>query len=173
MLDKILNKYAINQLGYVVDDLEKAALAYSKLFGSGPFIHFRAPDPARTLFHGEEVRNSMEVAYGMYGDLQIELIKPLTADPTPYTVPGRLGFNHFSVWVDDFDGAIQDFSNAGFDVAMLMESNQGLNVAYIDCLDVWGHYVEIHTPQPFLIDMCRKLANGWDGADPYRPMPGF
>ena len=112
----------------------------------------------------------MEVAYGMYGDLQIELIKPTSSDPTPYTVPERKGFNHFSVWVDDFDAAVEDFEEAGFEVAMLMESSGGLKVAYVDCLDVWGHYVEIHNPQPYLVDMCKKIAEGWDGTDPYRAM---
>ncbi|BDE96411.1 VOC family protein [Raoultibacter timonensis] len=170
MYEKLLNKYAINQLGYVVDDLEKAALAHSKLFGSGPFVHFTPPAPERTLFRGEEVKNTMEVAYGMYGDLQIELIKPTSSDPTPYTVPERKGFNHFSVWVDDFDAAVEDFEEAGFEVAMLMESSGGLKVAYVDCLDVWGHYVEIHNPQPYLVDMCKKIAEGWDGTDPYRAM---
>lgn len=170
MYEKLLNKYAINQLGYVVDDLEEAALAHSKLFGSGPFVHFTPPAPERTLFRGEEVKNTMEVAYGMYGDLQIELIKPTSSDPTPYTVPERKGFNHFSVWVDDFDAAVEDFEEAGFEVAMLMESSGGLKVAYVDCLDVWGHYVEIHNPQPYLVDMCKKIAEGWDGTDPYRAM---
>lgn len=170
MYEKLLNKYAINQLGYVVDDLEEAALAHSKLFGSGPFVHFTPPAPERTLFRGEEVNNTMEVAYGMYGDLQIELIKPTSSDPTPYTVPERKGFNHFSVWVDDFDAAVEDFEEAGFEVAMLMESSGGLKVAYVDCLDVWGHYVEIHNPQPYLVDMCKKIAEGWDGTDPYRAM---
>ena len=170
MYEKLLNKYAINQLGYVVDDLEEAALAHSKLFGSGPFVHFTPPAPERTLFRGEEVKNTMEVAYGMYGDLQIELIKPTSSDPTPYTVPERKGFNHFSVWVDDFDAAVEDFEEAGFEVAMLMESSGGLKVAYVDCLDVWGHYVEIHNPQPYLVDMCKKIAEGWDGTDQYRAM---
>lgn len=170
MYERLLNKYAVNQLGYVVDDLEQAARAHSALFGSGPFIHFSAPGPKRTLFRGQEVRNIVDVAYGMYGDLQIELIKPTSDGPTPYTVPGRTGFNHFSVWVDDFDAAIRDFAEAGFEVAMLMESSGGLTVAYIDCLDAWGHYVEIHNPQPYLVDLCRNLARDWDGTDPYRAM---
>lgn len=168
-MEKLLNKYAINQLGYVVDDLEKAAREHSALFGSGPFVWFSAPAPERTVFRGEEVENTMDVAYGMYGDLQIELIKPTSAGPTPYTEKG-VGFNHFSVWVDDFDGAVADFKAAGFEPAMIMESSGGLKVAYIDCLDAWGHYVEIHNPQPFLVDMCRNLAKDWDGSDPFRKM---
>lgn len=169
MYERLLNKYAINQLGYVVDDLEKAARAHSALFGSGPFVWFSAPAPARTVFRGKEVENTMDVAYGMYGDLQIEFIKPTSDDPTPYNEIGT-GFNHFSVWVDDFDAAVKDFEDAGFEVAMLMESSQGLKVAYVDCLDVWGHFVEIHNPQPYLVDMCRDLAKSWDGSDPFRKM---
>ncbi|MEG2476635.1 MAG: VOC family protein [Gordonibacter sp.] len=170
MYERLLNKYAINQLGYVVDDLERAARAHSALFGSGPFVYFSAPAPARTLFRGQEVQNTVDVAYGMYGDLQIELIKPTSFDPTPYNTPARLGFNHFSVWVDDFDAAVEDFAEAGFEVAMLMESSGGLQVAYVDCLDTWGHYVEIHNPQPYLVDMCKQLSTGWDGTDPFRKM---
>ncbi len=169
-MEKLLNKYAINQLGYVVDDLEKACLKHSRLFGSGPFIWFSAPNPKKTVFRGKEVANSMDVAYGMYGDLQIEFIKPTTFDDTPYTVPGIPGFNHFSVWVDDLDAAIEDFKAAGYDVAMLMETSAGLQVAYMDCLADLGHYVEIHNPQPGLIERCRKLAEGWDGENPFRSM---
>ncbi|MGN0078361.1 MAG: VOC family protein [Coriobacteriales bacterium] len=169
MYERLLNKYAINQLGYVVEDVEKAALEHSKLFGSGPFVYFDAPAPEKTVFRGEEVVNTVKVAYGMYGDLQIELIQPTSEGPTPYTEKG-IGFNHFSVWVDDFDGAVRDFKDAGFEVAMLMQSSGGLQVAYVDCLDAWGHYVEIHNPQPYLVDMCRKLAEDWDGTDPVRPM---
>lgn len=51
-----------------------------------------------------------------------------------------------------------------------MESGAGLRVAYVDCLDVWGHYVEIHNPQPYLIEMCKNLAKDWDGSDPVRRM---
>ena len=169
MYERLLNKYAINQLGYVVDDVEKAAREHSALFGSGPFVWFPAPEPTRTVFRGQEVKNTMDVAYGMYGDLQIELIKPTSEGPTPYTEKG-IGFNHFSVWVDDFDAAVQDFRDAGFEVAMIMESGAGLRVAYVDCLDVWGHYVEIHNPQPYLIEMCKNLAKDWDGSDPVRRM---
>ena len=169
MYERLLNKYAINQLGYVVEDVQEAALAHSKLFGSGPFVFFTPPAPAKTVLRGQVVENTMEVAYGMYGDIQIELIKPTSAGPTPYTEKG-IGFNHFSVWVDDFDKAVQDFEDAGFEVAMLMDSSGGLRVAYVDCLDAWGHYVEIHNPQPFLIDMCKNLSKNWDGTDPVRPM---
>lgn len=169
MNEKVLGKYAINQLGYVVDDLEKAALTHSKIFGSGPFVHFTPPAPSKCTFRGQEINYAIEVAYGMYGDLQIELIKNLSDDPSPYTEIGT-GFNHFSVWVDDFDQAVKDFEDAGYEVAMIMESSGGLKVAYVDCLEDWGQYVEFHNPQPYLVEMCKKNAEGWDGSDPYRAM---
>ncbi|MBR3690481.1 MAG: VOC family protein [Eggerthellaceae bacterium] len=169
MIEKILNKYAVNQLGYVVEDVEAAALTFVEALGAGPFVYMEPPAPAKTVFRGQEVANEIKVAYGSYGDLQIELIQPLTTDPTPYNEIGT-GFNHFCCWVDDLDGAIKDFEDAGFEVAMLMESSGGLKVAYIDCLKAFGHYVEIHNPQPFLHDMCNGLRENWDGSDPVRPM---
>lgn len=169
MYEKILNKYAINQLGYVVEDAEKAALEFAELFGAGPFTFFEAPAPAKTVFRGQEVENRVKVAYASYGDLQIELIQPLTNDPTPYNEIGT-GFNHFCCWVDDVDAAIEDFKKAGFEPAMIMESSGGLKVAYIDCLKPWGHYVEIHNPQPYLHEMCAAARESWDGSDPVRPM---
>lgn len=66
--------------------------------------------------------------------------------------------------------AIEDFKKAGFEPAMIMESSGGLKVAYIDCLKPWGHYVEIHNPQPYLHEMCAAARESWDGSDPVRPM---
>lgn len=159
---ELMNKYCVNQLGYVVEDVQEACETFTNAFGAGPFFIMTPPPMAKTIFRGKEVENAIEVAYGMYGDLQIELIKPLTAGPTPYTEKG-IGFNHFSVWVDDFDQAVKDWEEAGYEVAMYMESSQGLRVAYIDCLKDLGQYVEIHNPQSFLIDKCKEARDAWDG----------
>lgn len=167
-LETLMNKYCVNQLGYIVEDVTEACEMWMKVFGAGPFFIMKPPAPAKTIFRGKEVQNEIEVAYGMYGDLQIELIKPLTGGPTPYTEIG-IGFNHFSVWVDDFDAAVKEWEDAGYEVAMLMESGGGLRVAYIDCLKELGQYVEIHNPQPFLIDKCKEARENWDGVSAIVP----
>ena len=101
------------QLGYVVDDLEQAARAHSALFGSGPFIHFSAPEPKRQRCPAtRRCETSSTSPTACTATCRFEPIKPTSDGPTPYTVPGRTGFNHFSVRVDDFDAAIRDFAEA-------------------------------------------------------------
>lgn len=168
-METLLNKYAINQLGYVTDDLEKFTRTHSEMFGSGPFVYMTPPPMEKVLFRGEEIDYAIDVAYGMYGDLQIEIIKSKGEKPSCYTEKG-LGFNHVSIWVDDLDQAVADFKEAGFEIAMEMWSSQGLHVVYMDTVELLGHYVEMHNPQPFLIDMNKKMAADWDGSEPYRPI---
>lgn len=168
MYESLLNKYSINQLGYVTDDLEGFTRLHAKMFGSGPFIYMTPPPMEKALYKGEEIDYAMDVAYGMYGDLQIEIIQYKGEKPNPYTA--LPGFNHVSVWVDDLDQAVADFKEAGFEIALEMWSSQGMHVVYMDTVDAFGHYVEMHTPQPYLIDLNKKMREGWDGTDPFRPM---
>ncbi len=168
MHETILNKYAINQAGYYVKDLEEAARAHSALFGSGPFMYMDPVTPAKVSLRGKEAELTMQTAYGQLGAMQIELIQVLSEGPHVYEELGHYGFHHFSMWVDDLDGAVQDFAGAGFEPAMVMESGGGLQVVYIDCLKVWGHYVEIHAPIENFWNMVADASKDWDGSDPYR-----
>ncbi len=167
MYETLLNKYAINQAGYYVRDLEEASRAHSALFGSGPFI-FMDPVTNTINFRGQEAELTMQTAYGQYGDIQIEMIQVLSDGPDPYKEFGRYGFHHFSIWVDDLEAAIEEFKQAGFDVAMRFASGGGLEVAYVDCVDTWGYYVEMHAPIERFWGMVKQAADNWDGSEPYR-----
>lgn len=169
MYERLLNKYGINQAGYYVEDLEEAARSHAALFGSGPFIYM---DPmTQTIdFRGEKHELTMQTAYGQLGDIQIELIQVLSDGPSPYKESGRYGFHHFSIWVDDLEAALKEFAEAGFEVAMRFESGGGLQVAYVDCRDPWGYYIELHAPIERFWDMIKQAAEAWDGKDPYRRM---
>lgn len=167
MNDKVLNKYAINQVAYIVDDLEEAALAHSKLFGSGPFFYLDPITMSKAVYKGSEIELTMQQAYGQYENLQIELIKVLS-DVNPYFEDGRRGFHHFSIWVDDYDEALRDFAEAGFKPVIEMLSGGGLKVAYVDCTSKWGHCIEIHQPIHGFWDTIADASKDWDGKDPFR-----
>jgi hypothetical protein len=171
MYEKLLNKYAINQLGYIVDDLEEAARAHSALFGSGPFLYLDPITMDKFDYKGKPITVTTQIAYGQYGDVQIELIKVLS-EPNPYFEDGSIGFHHVSVWVDDFEGAIADFAEAGFKPICEMVSGGGLHIAYIDCREKWGHCVEIHSPIKGFWDSVANKAKDWDGQEPFRKFPG-
>lgn len=169
MYETLLNKYGINQAGYYVEDLEEASRAHSALFGSGPFIYM---DPMTNTinFRGQETELIIQTAYGQLGDIQIEMIQVLSHGPDPYQEFGHYGFHHFSIWVDDLDKAVKEFADAGFEVAMRFTSGGGLQVAYVDCVDTWGYYVEMHAPIEGFWNMIKKAAEDWDGSEPYRKL---
>jgi catechol 2,3-dioxygenase-like lactoylglutathione lyase family enzyme len=166
MYETILNKYAINQIMYYVDDLEKAAKAHSKLFGSGPFLYMD-PVTMTANYRGKEIELTLACAYGQFGNLQIELEKVLSKD-NPFAELGHHGFHHVSIWVDDIDAAIKEFADAGFEPLFTMTSGGGMRVAFIDTLEAWGHYVEMHVPQEGFWNMVAAAAKDWDGTNVYR-----
>jgi hypothetical protein len=166
MHETILNKYATNQISYYVEDMESFARAHSALFGSGPFLYMD-PSTQTVDYRGQQIELTMATAFGQFGGLQIELVQVLS-EPNPYTELGHYGFHHFSNWVDDFDGAIKQFAEAGFKPLFTMTSGGGLRVAYIDLTSVYGHYLEIHAPIKSFWDMVAAAAKDWDGKDPWR-----
>jgi hypothetical protein len=169
-METILNKYATNQISYVVQNLEKAARTHSALFGSGPFFYM---DPTVTKdvdYRGQKIDMTLQTAFGQFGALQIELIQ-VFSEPNPYAELGHYGFHHFSNWVDDFEGALQQFADAGFKPLFKFQSGGGLQVAYIDCMDTWGHCLEIHSPmvKPFW-EKIQQASLNWDGQDVWRKL---
>ena len=165
MYERELNKYAIKQIAYVVEDLEGAARDHSALFGSGPFVYMPTMTPAEASWNGAPVELHLDEAYGAYGNTQIELIEmPKTGDKTIFD---KIGFHHFAIWADDIDEALEDFANEGCFPVLTMASAQGLVINFIDCREKWGHFIELYTPQTGLDGMTRGLAQAWDGNNPY------
>lgn len=175
MHETLLNKYAIKQIGIYVEDLEKAAIQHSALFGSGPFIYM---DPLtlsdgtqdKILYKGEQITLTKQMAYGHYGNLQVEFIQVLSDGPNPYKDLGHYGLHHFCIWVDDKEAAVKEFEQAGCKEAIRFVSGSGLEVSFIDCMDTLGHFVEIHAPQDGFWGFTKKAADDWDGTNPFRKM---
>lgn len=168
MYEKVLNKYAVKQVAYVVNDVEDASKRMAECIGAGPFVFILDYSPAKATYEGKDVKVVLDQSYGAYGDVQIELIK--VPDQGDKTIFGKTGFHHFAIWVDDVEEAVNDFKKAGFDVALRMESDSGLVITFIDCTELLGHYVEIYNPQEGLFNMNQSLAQNWDGTKPFMTM---
>jgi len=167
-VETIFNKYAVNQLGVVVEDVEKASELYSKLYGVGPFV---IVDVARGMvkYYGADTPVQTRCAYAQYGDLQIELIELVSEEPSVYSDLGRYGLHHLCVWVDDVDAAVAHMADMGYQVAMEM-NNGGMRIVYVDTVADLGYYVEFHNPMPALHDLGKQLREGWDGQTAYLNM---
>jgi hypothetical protein len=118
-------------------------------------------------YKGEEHELIMQTAYGQFGNMQIEMVHVLS-EVNPYKELGRYGFHHFSNWVDDFDAAEKAMQDAGYAPLFKLKSGAGLQVAYYDLKDKWGHYVEFHNPIEGMWNMVKQASLDWDGTNPYR-----
>lgn len=74
----------VAQIGVVVRDLDKAIQALTEIFGVGPFRTNIYPPPGRTGFelryHGEPAAFSYRQAFADLGNVELELIQPLTGE---------------------------------------------------------------------------------------------
>lgn len=94
------------QVAYITDDLDSAMTHWESL-GCGPFLITRDVSPLQNAFYrGEKAQDgNVHIAFGYYGDMQIELIQPLHSTPSIYTEAqerGITGVHHYAVCVEDF-----------------------------------------------------------------------
>lgn len=162
MYETLLNKYGIKQLGYVVKDINETAELMAKMWGAGPFVDTGENTPEKCIYRGEESEMTTRVALGQLGDMQIELIQPVSEGPNVYTEFGRYGLHHVCIWTDDLEQTIKEFEQAGFEQAVHLHT-VGYEVVYFDCVDAFGHYVEVNAPQEDMYEGIAAMTEDWEG----------
>lgn len=163
MIETLLNKYGPDQLSYYVEDLDEAAERFHKLFGAGPFIKMGPLRFQKCVYRGREIDPEFEIALGMWGEIEVELVHKISGEPYLFDEKGY-GFNHINVIVDDYDEAIEQFAKYGLEPGMTMISSD-MPIAYIDAMDVLGHNIEIHGPSSSATSLCRAAKANWDGKE--------
>lgn len=154
MVQKLLDKYGPDQLSFYVEDLDKAAERFNKLFGAGPFIKMGPMTFEECIYRGKKVDPTFEIALGMWGPIEVELVHKISGEPYLFDEYGY-GFNHINVIVDDYDQAIAEFAEYGFEPGMTMISS-GKPIAYVDCMDELGLNIEIHGPDSSATPLTKK-----------------
>jgi methylmalonyl-CoA/ethylmalonyl-CoA epimerase len=104
---------AIDQVGFVVRDLDAACARYEPLFG--PFE--RAESPLRGVsFRGVPTDVHLRLALGRAGALEMEFIAVVSgASPhSEFLAAGREGLHHVRYPVDDLAAALAALAPAGF-----------------------------------------------------------
>ena len=169
MNDRVLGP--IDQIGYVVADLDRSIARWRARHDAGPWTVFRNVRlDGRYL--GEAVTVTMDVALAYRGDLQIELIHVTNDAPSPYRdAHGQplAGLHHVAWVVDDLDDAVTRLAERGLRV-VFDARNPTTRVAYLDDADDPGVRVEV-IEGAGMRDMIAHgiaAASAWDGADPVR-----
>lgn len=170
MLRDLFMRYGIKQLGFYVEDLEKASVAFSEALGAGPFFDLGTSEPQELFYRGNPSNMRSRCALGQLADMQIELIEVLTDEPDVYKEMGHYGLHHMCIWVDDVEQAKNELLDLGFEIAMELTSGQGLQVLYFDCRELLGCYLEINAPIQQLALCVAEKSFEWTGEKPFRPI---
>ena len=136
------------QVAWVTDDIGATERLLSEQFGVGTWT--RIPDVvfgrASTTLRGEPVEFTAHVSLGYAGDLQLELIEPVSG-PTihrEFLDAHGPGLHHVCFAVDDVDAACAAAEAAGVPVLMRGSMMGGeIEFAYVDGSAGGAPYVEL------------------------------
>ncbi len=129
----------VRQLGYVVENLDKAVEAWTEHLGVGPWMIMRNIE-LHSVFRGVPSRPTIDLALSYRGEVQIELIHQTNTANSPYRAfydKGHYGLHHIAFLVEDIDGAVASGQAAGLKVACDINMPAG-----------GGHYVYFDSAVP-------------------------
>ena len=121
----------VDQIGYVVADLDTSLPRYEALFG--PFETGETP-PTEHEVHGRPVSFSLRLAVNRTGPVEIELIQPLEgASPHAEHLATRgEGLHHVRFRVDDVDEKRAVLEAAGHRTILYKRYGPGVAFAYLE-----------------------------------------
>ncbi len=165
----------IMQLGYVVEDIETTAREWVERTGAGPFYTLDQLEMDQYYYRGERTDLTMSLAFGYWGDIQVELIHPLNEADTLYTralkdAPGKL--NHLATVVSDLD-ALLSRHQLNDRVIQSGKMPTGLQFVYLEEHVPGGLHLELIEAQDSTLQAfegMKQIAAQWDGSHPLRPM---
>jgi len=109
----------IQQVAYIVDDIDQAVAHWHSEHGIGPFVVARNENPMTHAFYrGEKAEDVVvDLAFGYFGELQIELIALKNDVPSMYSEAierKQTDIQHYGVLVEDFTAATEFAAQQGF-----------------------------------------------------------
>lgn len=144
---------AVVQLGIVVDDVWDTAKQYQSLVGLVPWmvVDFKAPHVSDATYLGargvDENSTFVQVAYGNWAGLQIELLAPKTG-PSPhrdFLLTRGAGAHHLSLGpVADHDQWVHKYEQVGLAVQMQSDNGgKGRTATYMTSEPALGFVLEL------------------------------
>ncbi len=121
----------LNQVGFVVRDMEQALALYEPLFG--PFSTMD-PGPMSYDYRGEQEECDMRLAFGSSGDVEIELIEWISGGcpHKEFLDAGREGMHHLRFIVEDLEASVAAAAAIGYASIWGKRYGEGLAVAYLE-----------------------------------------
>jgi catechol 2,3-dioxygenase-like lactoylglutathione lyase family enzyme len=121
----------VNQVGFVVKDMDKALKLYEPLFGS--FTVMDAAD-MEWDYRGQPEMSSLKLAFAKSGDMEIELIEWVCGE-TPHKEfldAGREGMHHLRFMVDNVEEKVKEAEAHGYQEIWYKRFAEGLAASYLE-----------------------------------------
>ncbi len=121
----------LDQVGFVVRNLEQALALYEPLFG--PFSTLD-PGPMTYDYRGVQEECNMRIAFGKSGDIEIELIEWVSGGcpHKEFLDAGREGMHHLRFIVDELETSIAAAQAVGYKAFWSKRYREGMAVAYLE-----------------------------------------
>lgn len=135
----------LEQIGFVVRDMEKAINYYETHFGWGPFQSYEYSMKG-VIFHGEPSDCRLKIALAHSGPVEIELIQVLEGE-TPHTEflkeKGE-GMHHLRFNVNNIDEMLAAFAREGIEPVWHQSLPEfGVSFAYLNTEKTGGVMIEL------------------------------
>lgn len=166
----------VMQLGFVVNDLERAMQHWLDKVGIGPFFVLEHVKFAQVLHRGQPTDIDMSVALAQWGAVQVELIQQYNDAPSIYTeFAGRKqgGLQHLGVMTVSVADDLARLRKRGIEPVQQGHTGTGIRFAYVDTDDHPGGMIELIEAGAAItgfFDLVRDAARQWDGSEPIRRM---
>ena len=123
----------VTQIGIVVKDIEKNVERLYDL-GLGPFTEISLPPGTEEWYQDKRMYASFKFRSIMIGDMQIELIQPVSGDSPhkDFLETKGEGFQHIAFTVKDVEKEVDRLTKLGVKVIMRAKMPGGGGVAYCD-----------------------------------------
>ncbi len=137
-LAKCFDLGAVDQVGYVVPDLETAIACFEPLFGACTRLD---ADTKGTLFRGQPSDVKLRMAFFRSGPIEIEVIEPVSgASPhREFLDAGRQGAHHLRFRVNDLDAKLPELNAAGYQTIWYHRFSPEIAWAYLEAPGADAH----------------------------------
>ncbi|WP_238475198.1 VOC family protein [Sphingomonas cavernae] len=162
----------IRQIAWLTEDLDGAIAQWCELAGVGPWTVYRNVRMDGD-YRGSATSVRIDVGLAYQGEIQIELIAPHGAGPSPYhDAAGRVrtGMHHIAWLVADVASATEAAIAGGFAPVFRAEDGSGATrVAYLEAPENPAMLLELIEATPPIregFETGIAAARAWDGSDP-------
>lgn len=170
----------IDHIGFVVDDLPRAAALWAQTYGAGPFFLFAEMEFEELTYLEQPFAWRHSAAYGRFGALAVELQTFAFPEPMPELEarisPGLNKCNHICYVAADVEEASAKLTTLGYP-RFLQGRNGDHHFYWHDARHSLGHCVEISNDSDSTREFRTAMSlvsQDWHGEYPLRaePPPG-